>query len=158
MTTLHNHPERTREAICPPFCAGHDSRMYQSWEPAVPSQNYPASRPHHALTEAHGGVSVSVGATELPDGLLPARVQVYVDDSAAEDMHPADAHALGLAIVRAGEAARRWNERQASSVTEGSSMRFVRPSWVTDEQWAAIDAAMCAHFAGAVQRMTEGDQ
>ena len=105
-------PAREREPICPPWCAGHDGRLYQSWEEPGEKGDV-ARRPHFSTGETHGGVMVSVGCAELPDGLLAPRVHVYAEDAASLDGMPDDvAHALGLAIVRAGDVVRRYNREQ----------------------------------------------
>lgn len=101
MTTTQNH--RPTEAICPPWCNGHDGE-YQGWEDVDPGQ----------LRE-HGGFDINIGAahaylnqTENEDhSLKPSQIDVYVDRDTAE-LTPAQAREFARALLDAAD----WAEER----------------------------------------------
>lgn len=70
-------------------------------------------REHESAVTSYGAVEVAVGITEhATTGMGTPVVRVYSNDMA--DLTEAEAHELGLAIVRAGDVVRRF-ARQAAN-------------------------------------------
>ncbi len=79
---------RPTEAVCPPWCSGHDGD-YQAWE----DTGSDSLRNHMDRVRYVSGVGVSVGRTEHSHGALSAPfVEVYSDD--ATDLTPTEAREL----------------------------------------------------------------
>lgn len=100
--------DRTKLPTCPPWCSGHDDLGYQSWEDLAVDgvRRTDAIREHSARTSVYGPGEVALGQTERSDGTWKApHVEVYVNGSG--ELTEAQAHELGLALVRAGDAIRR---------------------------------------------------
>ena len=98
---------RHTESICPSWCAGH-TEVYQGWETLTATgrkirQHSPAEYP------IIGGIAVIVAQVEHEDtGMNAPTVMVDADDNAPDhELSEADAHELGLALVRAAERIRR---------------------------------------------------
>lgn len=101
----HDFTTTTRPTFttCPPWCAGH-AGPYQSWEELTDGTGH--SREHSERVTSFGGVDIAVGQTEHSDGTFGApHVEVYADDGA--DLTEAQAHELGMALVRAADTIRR---------------------------------------------------
>jgi len=105
MTTTTTRPT---EAICPPWCAGHEG-VYHGWETLTDTgkkvrDHSPAEYP------IIGGLAVMLVQIEHEDtGMSAPGVAVDSDTmDTAHTMTDAEAHELGMAIVRAADVARRY--------------------------------------------------
>lgn len=112
MTTTTTRPT---EAICPTYCVGHDDR-YQPWEARTDGSGQ--ERDHASPVSSFGPVEIYFRQTEriyfrqTEDSrhVLGAPViDIFVNDGASE-LTEAEAHELGLALVRAGDTIRRLRQ------------------------------------------------
>ena len=98
MTAQQIH--RPTEAICPPWCLGHDGR-YQGWETMDSGQ----VRDHAEHGTFVANVNVMLVQRENEDHTLePTVVAVYVERD-CDDLTPAQARELAAALVSAAERA-----------------------------------------------------
>lgn len=98
--------ERRKEAICPPWCAGHDA-LYQAWETLTDGTGQ--TRDHGDVGTQVGDAHVSLNQRESDDHKPGwVRIEIYVDGDTAE-LDRDDAKTFALAILEAVEKAREWN-------------------------------------------------
>lgn len=92
--------QRPTEAICPPWCQGHDDE-FQSWEDLLGTEG--AERGHDDRTVQVGPVGVYAAQTETPDGMLPAGVRIYVDSHLDDFLTPQQARELARTLTTLAE-------------------------------------------------------
>lgn len=95
--------ERRKEAICPPWCAGHDDR-YQAWEELADESG--RIREHGERGTQHGAADVYLNETETDDHRMQGP-KVCLDVDA--DLNLDDAEALAKTILAAVSRAQQWN-------------------------------------------------
>lgn len=101
--------ERRKEAICPPWCAGHDDR-YQAWETLVDESGQ--IRDHGSEGITVGSANVSLNQRESDDHTMGrVLVEIYVDRDTAE-LDTDDAAAFAEAVMEVVRQARDWNAFQ----------------------------------------------
>lgn len=107
---------RRREAVCPPWCLGHDDDGYQPWE--TRTADGVRERSHCDYGTIIGGVYVGLSQTENEaTGMQPARVEVTADDmNLFHELNEVEAHDLGMALCRASNLL--WRERYAAEDRE----------------------------------------
>lgn len=92
--------------VCPDWCLGHDGD-FQDWETLTDGSGQ--IRGHAGRSVQIGNVSVFVSAIEREDGVLDKpTVDMWVDFGQSAELTEAQAHELGMALVRAGDMIRRW--------------------------------------------------
>ena len=97
MSARVQHPT---EAVCPPWCEGHDGH-FQAWEELVDGSGVEREHEGHAATL--GFVSLYAAQTETQDGMGPARVRVYVDSHLDDSLTPAQARELARRLTMLAE-------------------------------------------------------
>lgn len=103
---------RPTEDVCPSWCSGHEG-LYQDWEKCTSDG---------ALVRNHADAGVLIGSAIVcltqedhrSTGMAPARVGVSIDDMRGElELTEAQAHELGMSLVRAADVLRREATRRA---------------------------------------------
>lgn len=94
--------ERRTEAICPPWCLGHQGN-YQGWETLCEGGGQVRDHSEHGTYVSN--VNVMLVQSEHEDHTLePSVVAVYVERD-CDDLTPAQARELAAALVSAAERA-----------------------------------------------------
>ena len=93
---------RTRPTtpVCPSWCMGHDY-LFQPWETLLDSGS--PERPHDGETVQVGPVGVYAAQVEVPDGMLPAGVRIYVDSHLDDFLTPQQARDLARTLTTLAE-------------------------------------------------------
>lgn len=93
--------QRPTEAICPPWCAGHD-RLFNPWEVTRANER---ERAHDSVTTTVAGNNFALTQYEGPNSSMgPVRISTWVDSN-NEDLTPAQARELASALLSAAERA-----------------------------------------------------
>ena len=103
--TLEAPPDARREAICPPFCMGHNTTTWLPWEQERATGDQ--VRSHVLEFGLHGGVNIYLLQDERRTGLDGRPViRMLLDNPIADgfdDMNPTEAREVAAALIAAAE-------------------------------------------------------